>query len=199
MHLLVPTDLRASVSDTGGPHKLPAASILVDRRASGQLAGRRQPAVRLRRALIESGVPYMCVGAGCGSTGTWLGKELRLQVEHKSGNWLDDRKENLEFLCPNCHTQTVSWCKNKGGTDITSEAKQHRNRRALHKRLPRQVKTKISWPTNADLQQRVWDQPAMVVAAQLGVSSVAVKKHCTKNGIETPPRGYWMKLKAKKS
>lgn len=61
----------------------------------------------LRRALIESGVEYEC--NCCGLKPEWNGKSLTLQVEHKNGNWKDNRKKNLEFLCPNCHATTTGW------------------------------------------------------------------------------------------
>lgn len=83
---------------------------------------RREHAVKLRRALLESGRDYKC--CECGNDGNWCGKELRLQVNHKNGNWLDNRPENLEFICPNCHSQTQGWSNNKGGTSIVSRAKQ---------------------------------------------------------------------------
>jgi hypothetical protein len=72
---------------------------------------RRQEAHRLRAALVESGVPEQC--AVCGCDGSWLGKALRLVVDHISGNWLDNRLENVRFLCPNCHAQTATWCRRR--------------------------------------------------------------------------------------
>ena len=61
----------------------------------------------LRRAMIESGIDYVC--SCCGQEPLWLGKPLTLQVNHKNGNWKDNRKSNLEFLCPNCHSTTDGW------------------------------------------------------------------------------------------
>ncbi len=66
---------------------------------------RRTHGYMLRRALIESGVEYKC--ACCGQTDVWNGKPLVLEVDHKNDNWLDNRKENLQFLCPNCHSQRI--------------------------------------------------------------------------------------------
>ena len=65
--------------------------------------GYRGKAYQLRRALIEVGVPYVCLE--CNMKPIWNGKKLVLHVDHKNGNFLDDRKENLCFLCPNCHSQ----------------------------------------------------------------------------------------------
>jgi hypothetical protein len=90
-----------------GFQKLPWWETLV-RRTKGQ----RQKSYLLRRALLESGKKYHCEAEGCALSNQWLGKPLVLHVNHKNGDWLDDRAENVEFLCPNCHSQTVNWCCN---------------------------------------------------------------------------------------
>jgi hypothetical protein len=41
---------------------------------------------------------------------TWQGKQIVLQLEHKNGHNTDNRMENLEFLCPSCHSQTSTYC-----------------------------------------------------------------------------------------
>lgn len=61
----------------------------------------------LTRALIESGVPYEC--ALCGCDGTWQGMPLTLEVDHVDGDYLDNRRDNVRFLCPNCHRQTPTF------------------------------------------------------------------------------------------
>jgi 5-methylcytosine-specific restriction endonuclease McrA len=44
----------------------------------------------------------------------WQGKSLNMQLDHINGNSTDHRLENLRMICPNCHSQTDTFCgKNK--------------------------------------------------------------------------------------
>ena len=44
----------------------------------------------------------------CGIT-EWLGKPITLELEHKDGNHYNNERNNLELLCPNCHSQTPTF------------------------------------------------------------------------------------------
>jgi hypothetical protein len=41
----------------------------------------------------------------CGLT-EWLGESLSMALHHVNGDGKDNRLENLQLLCPNCHSQT---------------------------------------------------------------------------------------------
>jgi 5-methylcytosine-specific restriction endonuclease McrA len=65
---------------------------------------------RLRKRVLKLGfIPYAC--ALCGNPGTHCGKPLTLHLDHENGNHRDCRKENLRWLCPNCHTQTPTYAR----------------------------------------------------------------------------------------
>ncbi len=64
---------------------------------------RRGSANRLRRALDESGVPVIC--GKCGIGPEWDGEYLQLEVDHIDSDWTNNKQENLQYLCPNCHAQ----------------------------------------------------------------------------------------------
>ena len=55
--------------------------------------------------------------------------------------------------------------------------------------------TELTRQTMYDL---VWSKPMTKVAEDFGISGVALKKHCKKHRVPTPPRGYWAKKEAGK-
>ena len=52
-------------------------------------------------------VPYLC--EQCGNPGIWEGAPLTLQMDHRNGDRKDNRLENLRWICPNCHSQTINF------------------------------------------------------------------------------------------
>jgi Zn finger protein HypA/HybF involved in hydrogenase expression len=39
----------------------------------------------------------------------WNNKPIVLELEHIDGNHYNNERENLEVICPNCHSQTDTW------------------------------------------------------------------------------------------
>jgi len=65
----------------------------------------------------------------CKNESSWQGKELNLQLDHVSGDRKDNSRGNLRLLCPNCHSQTETFCNMNKVTnrDILEAAKTNRN------------------------------------------------------------------------
>lgn len=68
----------------------------------------------IKKRLVNMGWKYECMGIDCPNPNpVWRGKPLVLHLEHKNGIHCDNRLDNLEFLCPNCHTQTDTYAGRK--------------------------------------------------------------------------------------
>jgi hypothetical protein len=68
------------------------------------VAGRSVSRAYLKKRLIEEGLKEnRCEQCGIAE---WRGRPLSMQLHHKNGDPLDNRLENLELLCANCHCQT---------------------------------------------------------------------------------------------
>jgi len=75
-------------------------------------SGRVMQGGTVKRILLsENLIKNECKQCGINS---WQGKELICHLDHINGDCHDHRISNLRMLCPNCHSQTKTYCrKNK--------------------------------------------------------------------------------------
>jgi DNA-binding CsgD family transcriptional regulator len=66
----------------------------------------------LKRRLLNEGFKSIRCDR-CDIT-TWNGQPLSMALHHVNGDRLDNRLENLELLCPNCHSQTDTYSGRNG-------------------------------------------------------------------------------------
>lgn len=82
---------------------------------------------KLKKRLVKEGIKEdRCEECGIIE---WNDKPISLHLDHINGDNMDNRIENLRILCPNCHSQTETYC----GGNAKSSISEERNRRYLNK------------------------------------------------------------------
>ncbi len=64
---------------------------------------------KLKKRLIKDGIKKE-ICEECGQGPIWNNQRLVLQLDHQDGNRYNHKLKNLKLLCPNCHTQTPTYC-----------------------------------------------------------------------------------------
>jgi DNA-binding CsgD family transcriptional regulator len=86
------------------PSATPMSELLV----AGTYRGRNNLKVRLVKERLKDGSCERC------GLAEWQGRPLSMALHHINGDRLDNRLENLELLCPNCHSQTNTYSGRNG-------------------------------------------------------------------------------------
>jgi len=171
----------------------------------------------LRRCLIEIGKEHKCEGTNCGISDKWLDKKITLQIHHIDGNGLNNKIDNLMFLCPNCHSQTENYGRKKERilnfcehckTPINKNRKKCREcfnnqgyKNIKINKEDNRIKTrKVTRPTKEELEHLINTTPMTKIGKMFNVSDNAVRKWAKYYNIELKNRqGFWTKEKYKKN
>lgn len=144
---------------------------------------------RLIQNLKKSGHTMKC--SHCSIIDTYNGKPISLQVHHVDGDNTNNTLENLELLCPNCHSQTDSYCgkKNKKpnklckcGTVINRGSITCRKCSHEYQLINGRSRVKFE-VSKEELEVLIKNTPLTVIGKMFGVSDNAIRKRATKMGI----------------
>lgn len=142
----------------------------------------------------------------CGNS-EWMGKPIKLQLHHIDGNHDNNSLENLQILCPNCHSLTDNFgvynsekvkerikerarntCKkcgkkirknNKSNLCYLCYSKYHRKKKKK-KKSPKKTITPLRNITREELKRLIRTVPFTQIGIMFGVSDNAIRKWCDK-------------------
>ena len=83
------------------PNKIPLTEILEGKHPYYQT-------LKLKKRLIKESIKENKCDI-CGIT-DWNGKPLSMRLDHLDGNSHNHKLENLKMICPNCDSQTETYC-----------------------------------------------------------------------------------------
>lgn len=134
----------------------------------------------LKKKLLKHKIlEYKCYS--CPLTTEWNGKPLTLQLDHINGKHNDNRVENLRLLCPNCHSQTETFCGKLGKTKLPkcnycdNKVKDKRSKTCKSCYLSQDYRT-ISWPKNEYLIGLLTKNTYSKAAEVLGINESTLRR-----------------------
>lgn len=93
-------------SGRGTKRKSPSYTISLDEIVQGKHRGYSSSSLKHR--LLKSQLKKN--ECECCGLSTWQNQPITMQLDHINGDSYDHRLENLRMLCPNCHSQTTTFC-----------------------------------------------------------------------------------------
>lgn len=162
----------------------------------------------LKKRLLNEGIlVYKCSNDKCNINRTWLGGDISLHLDHKNGDNLDNRIDNLRLLCPNCHSQTETYA----GKNINKGNKKHKIREIKVRKAKKTFYCKCgdeigkraiqcvpcykreqeqNIPTKEVLLQELKLSNFKKVGEEYNVSDNAIRKWCIKYGMSDRSKDY---------
>jgi hypothetical protein len=138
---------------------------------------------QLIKRLVDSGIKeYKCENPECGIS-EWCGKPISLQIHHINGNHYDNRIENLQLLCPNCHTQTDTYAKTNKTPGKKNIKTDKIKKEASKKEKTYDVYYKVYIPKDELIESIKTLGSYKAVSRKYGISDSAIRKKCKSFGI----------------
>lgn len=141
---------------------------------------------RLLKYLIDYEIKeYMCERCGISE---WNDMPITLELHHKDGNNKKNQLENLEVLCPNCHSQTNNFrFKNKKHKDSIGEQDLcpicNTNYKYLVSEMCQQCRNKEkekNIPARETVKDLIRNKPFTQIGKMFNVSDNAIRNWCKK-------------------
>lgn len=131
---------------------------------------------KLKNKLIEAG--YKKAECEICGLSTWLDKPIKLHLHHKDGDHTNNTLENLQILCPNCHSMTDNY-------GVYNSAKYINNKKTNKKvKKIKKNKKELCPVCNTNMKYRRYN---MCVECSYKSRSKIIERDTLKNLIRTIP------------
>ena len=150
----------------------------------------------IRRYLLEKN-NFCCEKCGWGQINPFSGKSP-LEIHHKDGDYTNNKEENLEVLCPNCHSLTDTY-KNMNKDSVRDRTGYTGRKKIINKCIDcgkeihqgsircheceskhRMIPLDQMPVTREELKQLIRTLPFTKIAEKYDVSDNAIRKWCDK-------------------
>ncbi len=142
----------------------------------------------LKERLIKENILIKkCYNSVCNITSTWNNKSINLHLDHINGIHDDNRLENLRLLCPNCHSQTDTYCRGirrkKDWNCLTCGVNTSKKYQYCRKcsNINKRKKYKILWPPIEEIIRLVSKLGYSATGKLLKVTDNSVRKYIKQN------------------
>ena len=144
----------------------------------------------LKNRLIKEGLKEnKCENPKCGIT-NWYGEQINFHLHHINGNHHDNRLENLQILCPNCHSLTKNYAGKKlkkeqkycpdCGRPIGNNSEYCKYCSPKHRPNPSIKVKEENRPSKQELLKLIKTKPFTEIGKMYGVTDNAIRKWCKK-------------------
>lgn len=110
-----------------------------------------------------------------------------LQIHHIDGDCRNNKEENLQLLCPNCHTLTENWGRlnDKSNRLYVESDRRNLNKEKVYKKVTnferlRKVKNR---PSKEDLFEMIKTMPFTKIGKMYNVCGTTIVKWCESYGL----------------
>lgn len=131
-----------------------------------------QKSLRTKYIALHPG-KYLCE---CGLGPVWMGKPLKLQLDHRDGDRRNNLLSNLRFLCPNCHFLTPTHSARNAGRFSKTPTKNEIDvivnaRKTQEDDAPSSlVKLSSTWPRSFFLKAKTSQKSVYEISNLCGIS-----------------------------
>lgn len=137
----------------------------------------------LKSKLVKEGLKFNICEI-CNLKGEWNNKPLKMQLDHINGISNDNRIENLRLICPNCHTQTETFCGKNKSKKFKNQKEKEINGGQTNLELLKNINSrKVERPSKEELITLIKEKGFTGTGRDYNVNGNSVKKWCVSYGI----------------